>query len=118
MSHSPKLYDLTILEEFGEADSPFMKEVVTVFVVNGRKDIELLQTAVEQGKMEDIFQVVHRMKSTLHTMGIHSLEGAVKTLNHYSRYNEHPEEIPQLFEAVKQTLLVVFEQLTTDFSLV
>ncbi len=62
MSHSPKLYDLTILEEFGEADSPFMKEVVTVFVVNGRKDIELLQTAVEQGKMEDIFQVVHRMK--------------------------------------------------------
>jgi signal transduction histidine kinase/CheY-like chemotaxis protein/HPt (histidine-containing phosphotransfer) domain-containing protein len=112
-----KLYDLAALKEFGDDDPNFIKEIVKVFVVNGRIDLNLLQAAVQAGNMADIFQVAHRMKSTLHTMGVHSLETTIKTINNYSKNNEYPNEIPKLFEEVKATLLSVFEQLTADFEL-
>ncbi len=113
-----KLYDLAALKEFGEDDQNFIKEIVSVFVVNGRKDLEQLATAVQAGEMTDIYQIAHRMKSTFHTMGIHSLEVPIKTMDAYSKNNDYPNEIPKLFAQVKQTLLAVFEQLTTDFNLV
>ncbi len=113
-----KLYDLATLNQFGDNDQQFIKEIVTVFVTNGRIDLEMLEAAIEANNMPEIFQVAHRMKSTLHTMGIHSLETVIKTINAYSKNNDYPEEIPKLFEQVKQTLLIVFEQLVTDFSLI
>ena len=112
-----KLYDLAALKEFGEDDQNFIKEIVAVFVVNARKDLEQLETAVKAGEMTDIYQIAHRMKSTFHTMGIHSLELPIKTIDAYSKNHDYPNEIPKLLIQVKQTLLAVFEQLSTDFKL-
>lgn len=113
-----KLYDLSNLLQFGDDDPNFIKDIITLFITNGRQDLSALQAAVTSGEIQEIFQVAHRMKSSLHTMGIRSVETAIKRIDHCSRNNEHTEEIPQLYVQVEGIMLAVFDQLMEDFGMV
>ncbi len=113
-----KLYDLSNLLQFGEDDPNFIKDIITLFITNGRQDLNSLQAAITAGEIQEVFQVAHRMKSSLNTMGIHSIETAIKRIDHCSRHNENVEEIPALYGQVEKTMLTVFDQLMEDFGIV
>lgn len=113
-----KLYDISNLLQFGDDDPNFIKDIITLFITNGRQDLSSLQAAIAAGEIQEIFQVAHRMKSSLHTMGIHSVETAIKRIDHCSRHNEHTEEIPQLYAHVERIILIVFDQLMEDFGII
>jgi CheY-like chemotaxis protein/HPt (histidine-containing phosphotransfer) domain-containing protein len=110
-----KLYDLTRLNEFGDDDPGFIKEIIVVFLSNTGKDLDDLMQAVKDENYQVIFEIAHRMKSSLHTMGIKSLETTIKDLESLARHNDSFDKIKQLSTLVKKTLDLVFEQLKTDF---
>ncbi len=113
-----KLYDLSTLLQYGDDDANFIKDIITLFITNGRQDLNSLQAAITANQIPEVFQVAHKMKSSLHTMGIHSIETAIKRIDACSRNNENTEEIPALYKKVETTMLIVFDQLMEDFGIV
>ena len=114
-SKMEKLYDLARLNEFGDDDPEFIKEIIVVFLSNTGKDLDDLMQGVNDENYQVIFEIAHRMKSSLHTMGIKSLETTIKELEALARNNESFEKIKPLSNLVKITLDLVFSQLRTDF---
>ena len=86
-----------------------------VFLSNTGKDLDDLMQGVNDENYQVIFEIAHRMKSSLHTMGIKSLETTIKELEALARNNESFEKIKPLSNLVKITLDLVFSQLRTDF---
>ena len=113
-----KLYDLSTLLQYGDDDPNFIKDIITLFITNGRQDLNILQAAITAGDIPSVFQVAHRMKSSLHTMGLRSIEAAIKRIDACSRNNENIQEIPALYAQVENTMLTVFDQLTEDYGIV
>ena len=111
-----KLYDLSRLLEFSEDDPAFIKEIISVFITNTGKDAIDLSKAVEDMDMPAIFQIAHRMKSSFHTMGVHSLESHIKNLEFLAKNNESPDQIKMLSTIVNKTIYLVFDQLKKDFA--
>ena len=110
-----KLYDITEMEELGSNDKDFIRQIVKIFISNTGADLENLETAVTTGNMGEIFQLTHRMKSSIQSMGIESMMSPIRTLESYSKNNHYPEEIPALFAQLKKGLTLAIEQLKNDF---
>ncbi len=111
-----KLYDITSMEELGANDKNFIRQIVNIFISNTGPDLEKLETAVAAGNMQEIFQLSHRMKSSIQSMGIESMMTPIRTMESYSKNNHYPEEIPSLFIQLKKGLTLAIEQLKNDFN--
>ncbi|MEN9685514.1 MAG: Autoinducer 2 sensor kinase/phosphatase LuxQ [Bacteroidota bacterium] len=111
------LYDLSGLESLGLADKDFLLQMITLFLNNTSADLEKLDIAVSENNMDSIFQLTHRMRSAIQSMGIQSVAEPIKKIEAHSKLKQHPEEIAALFQEVKKNLLLVFNQLKKDYAL-
>lgn len=111
-----KLYDLTLMREFGNNDEVFMQQVVKAFIKNTRDDLTKMNSAILIKDHTETARIAHRLKSSVESMGIHSITGIVRQLETDTKNKQHLKSIPALFDRINQTLSEVFAQLEEDFS--
>jgi PAS domain S-box-containing protein len=112
-----KLYDLSALQGIEQDDTVFLKEIVLVFIKNTSVDITNLLKAIDGNHTKDIFQLAHRMKSSIYSLGIKQAYKTVESIEFYAKTGEQLDKIPQLGSQLNETIQSVFEQLKNDFKL-
>lgn len=112
-----KLYDLSALQGIEQDDTAFLKEIVLVFIKNTSTDIINLQNAIDANDTKDIFQLAHRMKSSIYSLGIQQAYKTIESIEFYAKTGEQLDKIPQLGIQLNGTIQTVFEQLKNDFNL-
>lgn len=112
---SEKLYSLDALVGIDQEDTEFLNEILHVFNKNTKKDLDNLLNAIQNKQMNEVFQLAHKMKSSIYSMGIKQAYKTVESLEFYAKTGEQEEKIPLLGNQLQQTLEQVFRQLKTDF---
>lgn len=114
---SERLYDLSALQGIEDDDRAFLKEIVMVFIKNTSIDIVNLLKAVDSNNTNDIFQLAHRMKSSIYSLGIKQAYKTVESIEFYAKTGEQLDKIPSLSTQLNGTIQLVFEQLKRDFNI-
>jgi PAS domain S-box-containing protein len=94
--NSEKLYDLSALQGIEQDDTAFLKEIVMVFIKNTTIDIRNLLKAIESNNSNEIFQLAHRMKSSIYSLGIKQAYKTVESIEFYAKTGEQLDKIPEL----------------------
>ena len=110
-----KLYSLDALQGIDQDDTEFLNEILHVFNKNTKKDLDSLLNAIQNKQMNEVFQLAHKMKSSIYSMGIQKAYKTVESLEFYAKTGEQEEKIPLLGNQLKEILEQVFLQLKADF---
>ncbi|HJV18874.1 MAG TPA: PAS domain S-box protein [Sediminibacterium sp.] len=116
---SQKLYDVSGLVGANpdERDREFIREIASVFVKNTRVDLALLRQAVANNNTNEIYQISHRMKSSIYNLGIKGTFKTIECIEFYAKNREETEKIPTLAEELASYLEKVFVQISEDYAL-
>lgn len=115
--NSQKLYDLSAIQGIDLDDTAFLIEIITIFIKNSTIDIHNLLKAIESNQQNDIFQLAHRMKSSIYSLGIKQAYKIVESIEFYAKTGEQIDKIPNLSNQLNELLQAVFAQLKSDFSI-
>lgn len=115
--NSEKLYDLSALQGIDQDDTAFLKEIILVFIKNTNLDIINLLKAIEVKQTKEIFQLAHKMKSSIYSLGIKQAYKTIESIEFYAKTGEQIEKIPDLGAQLNHTIQTVIAQLQSDFSL-
>lgn len=84
---SPPLYDLTILHSMGREDSSFVKNLIAIFIDSMPESVAEIRRHAVENSTEKVMRDAHKMKSSIELLGIHSLAGTIKALEHADEQN-------------------------------
>ena len=112
MTHN--LYDLSILSEMVYGDEEFMKDLVNTFIEFAPIDTnELLEFASKKDWAETA-KKAHKLKSSIRTIGIISLEELIVTIELDSKNMNNIDQINSKIDAFSSGLILVIEKLKTE----
>ncbi|PJE46388.1 MAG: hypothetical protein CUR34_10465 [Sediminibacterium sp.] len=112
-----KLYDLSAIQGIDLDDTAFLIEIITIFIKNSTIDIDNLLKAIEANQHNDVFQLAHRMKSSIYSLGIKQAYKIVESIEFYAKTGEQTDKIPNLGNQLNELMQAVFAQLKSDFSI-
>lgn len=92
----PTLYDLSMIIEVSGGDEEFVRKMVALFIETVPVNLKELNTYLEAGNWEMVSKMAHKLKSTIDSMGIHSLNQDIRTVEHTAKKKESLENIPAL----------------------
>lgn len=107
---SSKSLDFEVLSQLKELMSDEFNVLVSVFVSDGKTQIENLKLAMDSSNSEEIRRIAHTLKGSSLNFGAHKLSELCKFLEHKAAANELDDtnsiiqKIVAEFEEVKETL--------------
>lgn len=110
-----KLYNLDSLKGIEQENMEFLNEVIHVFNKNTKRDLDNLLKAIGKNEMNEVFQLSHKMKSSIYSMGIKQAYKTIESLEFYAKTGEQEEKIPLLGNQLRNIMEQVFQQIKTDF---
>ncbi|MDD2792840.1 MAG: PAS domain S-box protein [Sediminibacterium sp.] len=116
---SGKLYDVTGLVGTSpdESDREFIREIASVFIRNTQVDLAALSKSVADQNINEIYQISHRIKSSIYNLGIKEMFKTIERIEFYAKSKEETDKIPALTEELINYLNKVFIQIRLDYEL-
>lgn len=109
-----KLYDLTTIKEISGGDEEFVNTMVSLFIETVPANLKELNTATQNKNWDMVSKMAHKLKSTLDSMGIHSLGHDIRTVEQTAKTREALEKIPGLVARVNEVVTRCIEQIQKD----
>lgn len=121
--HSPKdsdenqnlengvLYDLSLVEEMAKGNEEFVRQLIEIFTSTVPATVDELKAALHNKNSQQIGAIAHKLKPTIDTLLIRSLQADIRTLEQQGKNNENYEQLQPLVHKVSDTLLEVVAQL-------
>ncbi|MEJ7766853.1 MAG: response regulator [Chitinophagaceae bacterium] len=107
----PVLYDLAMINEVSGGDDDFVKKMVALFIETVPQNLKDLNNYMDSGDWDMVSKMAHKLKSTIDSMGIHSLNQDVRTVEHTAKKKESLENIPSLVHNMNIIIMQCIKQL-------
>lgn len=109
-----KTIDLTYLQEMSDNDQNFITDMVNSFITQSPKDIENIWFHYTNNQLDDVANLIHKLKPSITFMGIHKLKELVLEIeeNAKHRRTEILKDQLELFDATCQKAI---QELKEDF---
>ena len=111
-----KLYDLTMVESIGGGDPAFVRKMVQLFIDTMPKNVDEINAALQSKDWEQVGKLAHKMKATIDSMAIVSLQEDIRTLEANGKNSQNIETIPSLANKVGTVLKQCVEALKKEFN--
>jgi HPt (histidine-containing phosphotransfer) domain-containing protein len=102
---------LDYLETMTDGDSDMMQTMLDMLIIEIPEEMEKMKIALAANDLEELFQLSHKMKTTLSFIGNEDMIEANKKLEHNSRHVENVETIPTLVHILDDLAVKVVEEL-------
>ncbi|WP_417941199.1 PAS domain S-box protein [Flavobacterium sp. RS13.1] len=109
-----KLYDLKTLESISRGNSEFTLKMISIFIGQIEEFIPNAQSALSSGDFLVLSQMIHKIRPSVEAMGILSIVEEIKILEKISKEASDQKMISDLFYQIKNTLMIVVEQLQEE----
>jgi HPt (histidine-containing phosphotransfer) domain-containing protein len=87
--------DLTYLNTISEGDKEFIDDILTTFLEEVPKDMEQIIIALDQNDYVQIGKMAHKIKATLHLLGLEDLKSLAFKIEQAAKSNaNNPQIIP------------------------
>lgn len=111
------LYNLEKLNEISDGDKDFIQSVVDAFVEEIPVDLKVLQSAVNAGDFNSIYQISHKIKPNLDLLGMDASYGINLQILEAAKSETNLDQIRDNFKNVNGMILEVIEALKRDYNL-
>jgi HPt (histidine-containing phosphotransfer) domain-containing protein len=102
---------LDYLETMTEGDADMMQTMLEMLITEIPEEIEKMQVCVASKDWKELFELSHKMKTTLSFVGNTDMINTNKTLEHCSRFEESIAEIPAMVQKLADLTPHVIEEL-------
>ncbi len=110
------LYNLSLIESMSRHDASFSKTLIGLFIDSIPKDINSLNKAFDEKDWKQVAFVSHKLKSTIATLSVESLNEAIGVLEKENlKDNESESAVNSLIEQVTTVMNEVVIQLKASF---
>lgn len=97
-------YDYGILTQITNGDKEFASRLLCLFVQTVPMSTEKLLRALEEKDFVSLAETAHKLKTTIHTMGIHHLKEPIHQLEEFAKKSDRFFETEKLTHEVARTL--------------
>ena len=105
------LYDLSLVDEMAKGNEEFVRQLIEIFTSTVPATVDELKAALHNKNSQQIGAIAHKLKPTIDTLLIRSLQADIRTLEQQGKNNENCEQLQPLVHKVSDTLLEVVAQL-------
>jgi signal transduction histidine kinase/CheY-like chemotaxis protein/HPt (histidine-containing phosphotransfer) domain-containing protein len=105
------LYNLSVLHNSSRGNDKFVLKMVGIFVEQTIATIEKIDAALESNNFLEISQLIHKIKPSIDSMGVLSIQSEMKTLEKIAKETQNKGQITAIYTLVKKTLQLVISQL-------
>jgi HPt (histidine-containing phosphotransfer) domain-containing protein len=107
-------YDIEVLKRSTGNDPAFLKHMVQLFIEQAPLQFNELKAAVESNDYEAVGKTAHKMKSSLRSMGIHSLVDDAVAFEKDGKAQTHTETFPERLAHFEAKLITTLEFLSQE----
>ncbi len=107
-------YDLDRLKRATGGDEQFMKHMIRIFIDQAPIQLQEMLDASEQKDWKALGATSHKIKSSMRSMGIFSLEDEALALEQDGKYEKNLETIPDRLALFQAKLIQVIEFLSQE----
>lgn len=104
-----KLYDLSLINTIGKDDPVFTQKIIAIFLETMPESLDSLMAARSEKNYSKLAKITHKMKSSIDSMGIHSLADPIRELEATTGENDN---LDTNIAKINSTLKAVFVQLS------
>lgn len=94
------IYDYRTLAQITNGNKDFEKRLIDIFVNTVPLSTQKLRTSLEDGDYVSLAETAHKLKTTVHTMGIQVLKVPIKKLEELAKKKENLGEVEELTKQV------------------
>jgi HPt (histidine-containing phosphotransfer) domain-containing protein len=105
------LYDLSTLQDLSSGNPEFVDKLVKMFIDLTPSLIERIELGLKEKNYAEVGAAAHKLKPSIDVMGIRSLKDTVREIEIYAKEQTQLDQLDDLFNALKNTLEKVFQQL-------
>lgn len=107
-------YDLTVLSRMTGGDKAFLKHMVQLFLTEAPKQVEEMRVAIENQDWTELGKTAHKIKSTIKSMGIHSMVDDALSLEQDGKNQTNLGMIEENFALFEAKFIQVVELLQQE----
>ena len=111
------IYTLDKIQELAEGDQDFVLSVVSVFLEEVPVDLQALESELENGNIEQIYKLAHKLKPNLDWMGMEPARVLALEIETMGKQNQPLDAIRPKFPLLKKDIEQAIQELKKDFSL-
>ncbi len=109
-----KLYDLSTIIEISGGDEEFVQTMVSLFVDTVPANLKELNVALQNKNWDMVSKTAHKLKSTLDSMGIHSIGQDIRTVEQTAKTKESLDNIPAMVSRINDVVGKCIDQIKKD----
>jgi HPt (histidine-containing phosphotransfer) domain-containing protein len=110
---SVKLINLSYLETMSDGDAEMMQTMLEMLMVEVTEEIEKMQHETQAKNWKEVFEISHKLKTTLSFVGNEEMININKTIEHCARHVVDTEELPNLVNQLSTYAEPVLQELET-----
>jgi HPt (histidine-containing phosphotransfer) domain-containing protein len=90
--------NLDYLEQMSDGDAEMMQTMIEMLLVEIPEEIAKMQNCTSTNDWDELFQISHKMKTTLAFIGNEEMISINRTIEHCSRHKVDLQELPKMVE--------------------
>lgn len=103
--------DLTYLRTMTDGDAAMLQMMLDMLIAEIPEETEKMNTFAATQQWHDLFQVSHKMKTTLAFIGNEEMTELNKNIEHCTRNNSELATVPQMLERLTELSKIAVEEL-------
>ena len=112
-----KSYDLSQVLKVSRGNNGFVTSVVQMFIVKTPIYIDRIVKGFEAGDFSEMGEAAHQLKQSIYVLGINSLRVPVMAIVLVGRNNQPGDDLPTHITNLKNTAMLVIQELKNDFGM-
>ncbi len=108
------LYDTGLVDQMSRGNKSFVKEVLRVFVEDGRLSLQAIKTGLEEQDYEKVKKEAHSMKSSLKLLKMDELADIIIEIEEIADTRGEIARLNNLYGVLEKQLMLCFEQINDD----
>lgn len=109
-----KLYDLSVIRAVSGGDEDFVTKMIQLFIETVPVCLKELNSFIDEENWEMVSKTAHKLKSTIDSMGIHSLREDVRIVERTAKKKEGLQNIYAIVQNLNTTVDECIKQLETE----
>ena len=111
-----KLYDLTILQNFGRGDNEFVDKMISLFIAETPAKLIAMEQSYRLHDFKAMGKIAHQIKPVIDNLGILSLKEPIRIIEKLGQQELNHSDIPLLLSSIRTTVSLVIDELQTEIS--
>lgn len=112
-----KSYDLSQVLRVSRGNNGFVTSVVQMFIIKTPIYIDRIVKGFESGDFSEMGEAAHQLKQSIYVLGINRLRVPVMAIVLVGRNNQPGDDLPEHINNLKNTAMLVVQELKHDFGM-